>query len=178
MVQQHSQGWGWQGQSYQRSQGFDPCSLCFFPMMVGLTIIPQIHQSPCGFKLSRARGGDEYEMISLWKNKDWFLTLKVSTRESRTVLGSDQLWSKHRYPLSMNSIITGFPKNTLAVFQQDALKMVCLPWRWNQPSGVRESWRSVCPHPSEILLLCFRQQKPRECWSCVLLCFLEGFLTQ
>lgn len=50
------------------------------------------------------------------------LTLKVCTQESRTILGSDLLWSKHRYTLSMNSIITGFPKNTLAVFQQDALK--------------------------------------------------------
>lgn len=147
-------------------------------MMVGLTIIHQIHQSPSGFKLSRARGGDEYKMISLWKNKYWFLTLKVSTRESRTILGSDLLWRKHRYTHSMNAIITGFLKNTLAVFQQDAPKMVRLPWRWNRPSGVRESWRSVCPHPSETQSLCFRQQKPRECWSCVLLCFLGGFLTQ
>lgn len=51
-----------------------PCALRFFPIM-GCLACPSNPPKP------QTHGGDEYEMISLWKNKDdWYLTLKVSTK--------------------------------------------------------------------------------------------------
>lgn len=51
------------------SQRIALCPLLFFPRMACLAN-PHLHQPPYGLKLSMARGGDEYEVISPWKNEN------------------------------------------------------------------------------------------------------------